>query len=44
MVEFANAEDRQYYLEKDPAHLGFVQSLPGKVDKVTVVDYEVGKY
>ena len=44
MVEFANEEDREYYLKKDPAHLAFVKSIEGKVEKVVVVDYEVGKF
>ena len=40
--EFQNAEDRKYYLEKDPAHLEFVASLEGVVENVRVVDFEPG--
>lgn len=41
---FANEEDRKYYLEEDPAHLGFVKSLGGIIENVRVVDYEAGKF
>lgn len=42
MVEFASAEDRDYYVEKDPAHLNFVSSLKGIVEKAQVIDYTAG--
>jgi len=38
--EFRNEEDRQYYLEKDPAHLEFVASLEGMIENVRVLDFE----
>jgi hypothetical protein len=38
--EFRNEEDRQYYLEKDPAHLEFVASLEGMIKNVRVLDFE----
>ena len=44
MVEFSSDEDRQYYIKKDPAHSGFVQSLEGIVEKITVVDYVPGVF
>ncbi|KAJ5677722.1 uncharacterized protein N7477_003355 [Penicillium maclennaniae] len=44
VVEFASAEDRDYYIQKDPAHLAFVQSLGGVVEKAQVVDYTPGDY
>lgn len=44
MSQFANEEDRKYYLEKDPVHLAFVKSLEGVVQNVRVVDYEDGKF
>lgn len=34
-----NEADRKYYLEKDPAHLEFVASLDGLVEKAVIVDY-----
>ncbi|EAA65797.1 hypothetical protein AN1204.2 [Aspergillus nidulans FGSC A4] len=39
VVEFANEEDRAYYLEKDPAHLEFVGSLKDVIEKAQVVDF-----
>lgn len=44
VCEFANAEDRDYYISKDPAHLEFVASLEGVIKGVRVVDYEPGKF
>jgi hypothetical protein len=40
--EFRDKEDRQYYLEKDPAHLEFVASLEGVIENVRVLDFEPG--
>jgi len=34
VVEFESEEDRKYYLEKDPAHLAFVESVKPLVNKV----------
>ena len=42
VMEFESEEDRRYYLEEDPAHLEFVGSLGGVVEKVGVVDYTPG--
>lgn len=42
--EFASEDDRQYYLDKDPAHLDFVKSLAGVVAKVHVVDFSPGVF
>lgn len=42
--EFDNEEDRQYYLNKDPAHLAFVKSLGGVVEKVQSVDFTPGVF
>ena len=44
MVEFENEEDRKYYLEQDPAHLGFVKTLDGIMERVRIVDYEPGVF
>jgi len=44
VCEFQTEEDRDYYLNKDPAHLEFVASLDGLVQNVRVVDYVPGKY
>lgn len=44
MVEFENEEDRDYYLNKDPAHLGFVKSITegNLVSGITVLDFVPG--
>ncbi len=42
--EFESDGDRKYYLEKDPAHLAFVQSIAGVVAKVQVVDFSPGVF
>jgi hypothetical protein len=43
-VEFENEEDRKYYLEKDPAHLAFVESIGSVLKKAQVVDFTVGVF
>ena len=42
MIEFENAADRDYYVREDPAHRAFVKTLPGVVEKATVLDFEKG--
>ncbi|KAK3315876.1 hypothetical protein B0H66DRAFT_559925 [Apodospora peruviana] len=44
VVGFATAEDRDYYVAKDPAHLAFVKSIDGLVEKATVVDFTNGVF
>lgn len=46
VAEFSNASDRQYYLEKDPAHLSFVEDLTksGFLANATVVDFTPGVF
>jgi hypothetical protein len=44
VVEFANEEDRTYYLEKDPVHLAFVKSIGGVVKNAHVVDFTPGAF
>ncbi|KAL7931670.1 hypothetical protein V8C35DRAFT_309202 [Trichoderma chlorosporum] len=44
VVEFASAEDRDYYVTTDPAHRDFVKTLGGIVDKGIVVDFSDGVY
>ncbi|KAF4964195.1 hypothetical protein FSARC_7829 [Fusarium sarcochroum] len=39
VVEFANAEDRDYYTFKEPAHLKFIDSLKDIAKQVVVVDF-----
>ncbi|KAI0409126.1 stress responsive A/B barrel domain-containing protein [Xylaria palmicola] len=42
--KFENEEDRQYYLENDPAHRQFVTDVKEKIDKVQVVDFTPGAF
>ncbi|BCS25823.1 Dabb family protein [Aspergillus puulaauensis] len=44
VVEFSSSEDRDYYVEKDPAHLEFVGTLKGIVEKAQVIDYTAGVF
>ncbi|TGZ78311.1 hypothetical protein EX30DRAFT_334611 [Ascodesmis nigricans] len=48
VVEFASTEDRDYYVNEDPAHREFVgelvRAVVGGVDGVLVVDFEEGVY
>ena len=39
MVKFASKEDRDYYVQKDPAHRAFVQSL-SPLETAIVFDFE----
>ncbi|KAL4738899.1 hypothetical protein BDV11DRAFT_127295 [Aspergillus similis] len=36
---FANEQDRDYFVQKDPIHLGLVESVKGYLEKVQVVDF-----
>jgi hypothetical protein len=44
VVEFENEEDREYYLNKDPEHLAFVDYVKQLVQNIRVVDFEPGKF
>ncbi|KAN0077857.1 hypothetical protein V8E54_006161 [Elaphomyces granulatus] len=44
VVEFENVEDRDYYVQHDPAHRAFVQSLDGVMKKVQVIDFSNGVF
>ncbi|KAK2795360.1 hypothetical protein FQN50_009751 [Emmonsiellopsis sp. PD_5] len=44
VVEFENVEDRDYYVNKDPAHLDFVGGLGDVVQKVQVIDFTNGVF
>ncbi|BFZ64524.1 hypothetical protein YB2330_005670 [Saitoella coloradoensis] len=44
VVEFANKEDRDWYVESDPAHAEFKGMLEGVVEGVRVFDYEGGVF
>ena len=42
IVEFANEEDRRFYVEEDAAHRAFVEGLGGVVGGIGVLDFEAG--
>ncbi|PGH15589.1 hypothetical protein AJ79_02371 [Helicocarpus griseus UAMH5409] len=44
VVEFENAEDRDYYVKKDPAHLAFVATLGEILEKAQIIDFTEGKF
>ncbi|KAK4149079.1 stress responsive A/B barrel domain-containing protein [Chaetomidium leptoderma] len=44
VVEFASAEDRDYYVTTDPAHQDFKRGLGVVLEKPVVVDFVDGVY
>jgi hypothetical protein len=42
-VEFESEEDRDYYVQKDPAHQDFIKFAGPHIENVKVLDYEPGK-
>ena len=44
VAEFASAQDRDYYVNTDPTHRAFVNSIDGLVEKAIVVDFIDGVY
>ncbi|KAH7324906.1 hypothetical protein B0I35DRAFT_172005 [Stachybotrys elegans] len=42
VAEFASAADRDYYVQKDPAHKAFVEGLLPLLEKAIVVDFSDG--
>lgn len=44
MVEFASLEDRDYYVNADPAHQEFVGMVKELVEKTIVVDFWNGAF
>ncbi|KAL7947690.1 stress responsive A/B barrel domain-containing protein [Trichoderma barbatum] len=44
IIEFASAEDRDYYVKTDPAHQAIVKSLQDIVENVIVVDFSDGMF
>lgn len=44
VAEFSTAEDRDYYVDTDPAHQKFKESIGGLIDKAIVVDFTNGIY
>ncbi|KAK3901768.1 stress responsive A/B barrel domain-containing protein [Staphylotrichum tortipilum] len=44
VVQFANPDDRNYYVEKDPAYRAFKETIDPLVEKVTVLDFTHGTF
>ena len=44
VMEFESVEDKDYYLDADPAHQEFKASLKGFVEKVGCLDYAPGVF
>ncbi|KAF5008541.1 hypothetical protein FDECE_5197 [Fusarium decemcellulare] len=44
VAEFKSAEDRDYYVKKDPAHQAFIATLPALLEKVVAVDFTDGVF
>ncbi|KAL8921512.1 MAG: hypothetical protein Q9208_005666 [Pyrenodesmia sp. 3 TL-2023] len=44
VVEFANDEDRMYYIKEDLAHLSFVDDLKEVITAAGVVDFVAGEF
>jgi hypothetical protein len=43
VVEFDSVQDRDYYVDKDPAHQDFKNSSSELIQSVKVLDYEPGR-
>lgn len=44
VVEFESEDDRDYYVNKDPAHQDFIKFAGELLQNVKVLDYEPGKW
>lgn len=44
VVEFASSQDRDYYVNQDPAHMELMKSMSSLVESVVVVDWENGQF
>ncbi|KAJ3472472.1 hypothetical protein NLG97_g10960 [Lecanicillium saksenae] len=44
VVEFASAEDRQYYVKEDPAHIAYVQKILPFLAKPYIIDFTPGEF
>jgi hypothetical protein len=43
-MEFASAQDREYYLEADPARLAFLKNIEGRIERAVAVDFDSGVF
>ncbi|KAK4187126.1 stress responsive A/B barrel domain-containing protein [Podospora australis] len=44
VVQFDNTDDRNYYIEQDPAHKAFQKEVDPILEKVTVLDFTKGVF
>ncbi|KAL2271991.1 hypothetical protein VTJ83DRAFT_1362 [Remersonia thermophila] len=44
VVQFSNTDDRNYYVDHDPAHQAFKKEVGPLVEKVTVLDFANGSF
>ena len=44
VLEFDSVEDRNYYVEEDPAHRAFNEGISGVLEGVIVVDFTNGRF
>ncbi|KAK4151549.1 stress responsive A/B barrel domain-containing protein [Chaetomidium leptoderma] len=44
IVQFTSSDDRNYYVEQDPAHQAFKKEIDPLVEKATVLDFTNGKF
>jgi hypothetical protein len=44
VVEFENEQDRDYYVNEDPAQASFVLEVLQRLDKATILDFSPGRF
>ncbi|KAM4057873.1 stress responsive a/B barrel domain-containing protein [Hirsutella rhossiliensis] len=44
VVQFASQEDRDYYVQEDPAHQAFVEVMVPKLVKAQIIDFSPGDF
>ncbi|KAK6953335.1 hypothetical protein Daesc_005638 [Daldinia eschscholtzii] len=44
IFEFESEEDREYYLNKDPAHTEFATGVINLIEKLQAVDFTPGEF
>ncbi|GJN71327.1 hypothetical protein PLICBS_005390 [Purpureocillium lilacinum] len=44
VVEFDSVEDRDYYVQRDPMHKAFVESMLPKLEKAQIIDFSPGVF
>lgn len=44
VIEFENEQDRDYYVNEDPAQADFVLEVLQRLDKATILDFSPGVF